>query len=459
MKIQSRFLRLPAAVCVVLLVATVALAQTPTRLQVASTKYQDRAGELATKIDALGYGPAAVQNDGGTLKVVTRVFPSHAEASFVKPALAGAGFHDAFCVAETEEDSQTAVFSDIPSVTQGARFTGLQLDFHPKPAPATPRPALTEELKALDNNAASKADLFRKAMAFRLRSQADDALAAFEAFIQRFSNSSNAAKAKLMRGYWLIEKGEDAAAKHQFEIVADEHAGRPEAGEAQLRVGYLLIRANAPEGETLQQFLTVAKGDVAATDEVRCEAMLRCAALYHRGKDLKTAEAAYRHIEQFADGDPEVQAFAKMQRAGIAMEKAWNGKATFAQARQACDELLAQHPEVNKQTRATAALMAMETLCYEKTFAPVLERGSAFLAEFNDTPEAPLAYYWIAKARMETGDNAGAAQLLDAVIEADFDTKSRFKHADIAPAARRLATKVHEKLGNPEKAQAILATQ
>lgn len=427
----------------------------PTRLQVFVTGDKDKAEQLVSELDKTGYGPAAAvpSADGARFRVLTRAYDSYAEANFEKPRLAGLGYRDAFAVEEERAESSSkpnTVFADVPSITRGKRFAGLQLDFHPKPV-LSEAVALDDSLAKLDNQSASETALFNKCLALRTFGTVEAGVAALDVFLARFPDSPDAARAKLMKGYWMIRADRPDAARAQFETVVAAHPNRVEAGEAALRVGYLLIKSKTPDAAVLKQFLQVARGHLPATDEVRCEAMLRCAALYHRGKDLDTAEAAYRQIERFASGDPEVQAFAGMQTAGILLEKSWNGKATFAQAREACDDVLARFPDANRQVRATAALMAMETLCYEKDFKPVLKRGDKYIREFNATPEAPLAYYWIAKARLEVGDAAGAVRLLDAVVDANFDMSDRFQRTDFAAAVRRLATEAHKRQQGPER--------
>ncbi len=478
MKIDRSRMMLMAAVGLFLTAGVTAWAAA-TRLQVFVTSDAAKAAQIAAQLDQAGYGPAIARasDDGKVHRVLTRVYDSYAEANFDKPRLVGLGFTETFAVAEpgatagaeagegaggsrqkASGGGQDAapIFGDIPSVTKGAAFERLRIDFQPK-RKSIERPALTDELKALDNASANEKALFRKAMAFRLKKQADDALAAFDAFIGRFPESPNLAKAKLMRGYWLLEKGDREAARAQFDAVARDHAGAPEAGEAALRVGYLMILAKEPDGEILKQFLRIAKGEIAASTENRVDAMLRCAALYHRGKDLDTAEAAYKAIEDAAAGDEEVRAFALMQRAGIVLEKAWNKKATFADARALCDRVLSEHPAVNKQIRATAALMAVETLNYEKAPAAMLERLDAFTGELSDTPEAPLAFYWFAKANEDIGDHAAAAHLAEGIVEAQFNTQERFGRADLNEAAKRLGARAYERLGQPAKAKALLA--
>lgn len=302
---------------------------------------------------------------------------------------------------------------------------------------------LTPELRKLDNNNAAETDLQKKVFAYSDPKDADEALPAIDAFIKRFERSEKLAAVKLARGYWLLKKQDKKSAIEQFEAVARDHKDRPEAGDAELRCGYLSISEKKPDGEVLNRFRKVANGQVASTPQVRLEAMLRCAALYHKAKDLETAEAAYLAIAN-ATNDAEVKAFAQMQVAAITLEKACNGKASFAQARQLCDEVVARFPEVNKHTRATAALMAVETYAREKNYPQVLAREASYMQQYSQSEEAQLAYYWFALAHLETGDAASAKAIVQALLEAKFPTQERFKLVDVTTSAQRLLKRIEE---------------
>lgn len=377
------------------------------------------------------------------------------------------GFEGAFAVSEPQPKSAgaaaaaTAVFGDVGASVKN--LEGRAFEFatagvkHPPAPPAAP--GAIEALRALNDATAPETELLHKAArAFTAKEDAPKALAAADAFLRRFPQSDKAPAVKMMRAHWLLKSDDAAGARAQFEAVAAAHADRPEGGEAHLRCAYLMVREKAPDAEVLQRFHRVASAQMAASPEVRLEAMLRCAALYHRGRDLDTAEAAYAVIEQTA-ADAETQAFARMQRAGLLLEKAHNGKATYGDARAACDDVAVRFPEAAKSTRATAALMAIETLAYERRYADVLTRANAFLAQFDDTEEAPLVYYWTGKAYLETGEAELALKVLDALIAAEFPTAKRFQYVDVVGAARRLAARAHESLGRPEKAYALLQGQ
>ena len=427
-----------------------------TRLQVMATGDETKAKAGAEALDGAGFGPAEVRHEGTLFKVLTRPYPSLAEANFAKPVLHGKGYSGVFAVAEPaaagQAGAEAAGTETMPSITTGKVFEQVRMDYK-LAKPARTAPKITPEQEALDDATASEGELLGKCLGWWKKSHAPAAVKGLQTFLRRFPQSADVVRAKLMLGYWLVETGEAGAARAQFQAVVGEHAASELAGEAALRVAYLELRSGN-QAAALQGFLSLSRGEVPASAEVRAEAMLRTAALYHRGRDLESADAAYAAVAG-AIRDPETQAFAQMQRAGIALEKAWNGQGSFAGARAMCDDLLAKYPGAAKLTRATATLMALETLCYEGKYQEVVAREESAMRELSGTPEGDLGYYWIAKSRLETGDTAAAARLLDGLVAADLPTESRFKDVTIRSQARALAANAHEKLGNSARAQEL----
>jgi len=429
----------------VLVLSTLAVSlfsQVPTRLQLVFTADKGKADKTALQIEEMGLGPAEVRDAGNGYKVLTRAFDSYAEANYYKSKVRAAGFNDTFAVKENA--APASPYGEVKSIVESPALKSLRIDFQVTRKPFE-RPEMTEALRGLNNDKAGEGELFTKGMAFRKKIESDDALQAFDAFIRRFPQSDKLAQAKMMRGYWLLEKQERSAAREQFEAVAKEHASTPEAGEAHLRCAYLMLLDQSPAPEVLKRFLKVARKEAPSREEVRLEAMLRCAALYYRMRDLDTAEAGYKVIEE-ATSDAEVQAFARMQRAGILLEKAYNGKLPFSKSREICDDLLTRFPTVNIQTRSTAALMAIESLCRDNKFEEAVSRSESYLREFQDTPESPIAHYWLARAFYETGDSQNALNLLQDIINTNYVTEQRFKYIDVTESANRLAAKIQKEI-------------
>lgn len=429
-----------------LTVATLGMGQSKTRLQVCSTSQRQTADTVAQKLDSLGYGPAEVRQAGNAYKVVTKAYDSAAEANLAKPYLKGAGFMDAWAVADSassEPVSEKTVFGPAEAIPTSLALGAAQIEIDRSLKPAQSKPEISPELRSLDNQSASEEQMLKKIEAFSQAKDADQALGAIDAFTRRFQHSQKLAAVKLKRGYWLVNKADEKSALEQFESVAREHPDKAEAGEAELRCGYLELRMKKPAAQTLKRFEKVAHGKVACTPQVRLDAMMRCAALYHRAKDLDLAEAAYLAISG-ASSDPEVKAYAQVQLAAITLEKAWNGKASFAQARQLGDDVVAKYPQVNKHTLATAALISVETLAYEKNYAKVMEREAAYIQQFSQSEELQLAYYWFALAHLETGDLASAKAIAQTLVSASFPTQERFKLVDVTTSARKLMKRIEE---------------
>lgn len=424
-----------------LAVAAMVAAQNRAQLKVAVAADQKAADLIARQIESLGHGPARIEKQDERFAVYTKSFNTMAEATLIKPYLLGAGFMETEAVAVDGSAPAGApeLFGSSVSVIKTLTPGRVKIDFDrtTQTATAVVRKKITPELRALDNATVSEKDLRLKAFAFSEPADADTALESLETFLKRFPQSETVPSVKLSRAHWILKKGNEEGALEAFDKVIREHPGQPEAGDAEMRSAYLSIRRKRPDAEVLKRFEKVARGEVASRPEARLEAMMRCAALYHKGKDHASAETAYRSIAAVAQ-DPQVQAYAQMQLGAITLERAWNGEATFEQARGACDEVVSKYPEANVRTRATAALMALETFAYEKKPDQVLARMDSYLRDYGQTEEAQLAYYWFARAAFDTGDLPLARRLAETLVSAKFPTEDRFRLVDVTASANRL---------------------
>ena len=441
---KTKTVQITVSVIFIMLFALSVSAQTPTSIQVLYTSDKAKAEAVAEKINKLGYGPAEIRDNSGGFKVLTRTYESYGEANFYKLRIRKAGFPDAFSVKQQVE-SKGLVFGDPPSVSKSSELKQLRIDFQTLKKPIE-RPEMTDELRKLDISKADEKTLFQRALAFSKNNEADSAIETINAFITRFPGSEKTPKAKLMKAYWLLKTDNTQSARDQFEAITRDHAGAPEAGEAHLRCAYLMLLNKRPDPYVLKRFLKIARGEVPAEKEVRLEAMLRCAALYYRMKDLDTSAAAYMAIEN-ATRDSELRAFARMQRGAIMLEKAYNGKVPYSESRRLCDGVLKEFPDANKQTRSTSALMLIETLCHEEKYEEVVLRSDEFFDEFLNLEEAPIAHYWIAKAYHKTGNNGLALGLLNDIVAEDGKTEKRFKFLNVNRAARRLQSDIRKQSG------------
>lgn len=419
----------------ILLMATtsvgISYSQTLTRLQVLSTSDHDKAESVSDHINKLGLGPASVKNVGNLYKVQTKIYSSLAEANFVKPKLLAAGYGDAFCVKDESDRKTISTPEGALSVISSKDFTQLEREIISETIKRE-YPKITDAQEKLNNREISENELFAKAMGYWKKSHVQSAISAFETYVSRFPQSYRASKANLMVGYWHLTAGNQEAAKSKFVSIKRDNVGRVEEGEATLRLAYMALNAKH-EPEALSLFRAIVYGEVTSSNENRAEALLRLAALYHRGKDHEASEALYTKISQ-TSSDVNVKAYAEMQIAGLTLEQAWNGKKKFEEARSKCDTLLLAYPTAEKSIRATCALMSLETLCYEKKYGQAVERKETLLNEFIGAKEEPLIKYWIAKAKLEIGKTDEAITLLDSIASEDSRTSvtgERFKGLDL----------------------------
>jgi TolA-binding protein len=412
-------------------------------VQVVATSDKAKAEKVSTQINEAGAGPAHVQNSAEIYKVLSKPYDSLAEANFAKAKLRGAGFLDAFCVTQSESSMPNAGAHDFPSIVSQAAFLQAQADFGARKRIRT-APKITDQQLLINDATAGEVELSGKAFGFWKKQQAQQAISAFRMLIERFPQSPKIPAARLMLAYWLLEAANVAAAETEFEKVVVEFPDRPESGEARLRLAYINLR-NHKDGEALKLFRELATTVSGITPDVQAEAALRTAALYHRGKDLVTSDQWYAAIEQKIS-DPETQAFAAMQRCGISLELAWNGKRTFDSVRTQCKAVLISYPGAAKETRATAAVMMLETLCYQQRFQEAVSLEPIVLPDTAGSASGALASYWLAKAHFEIGEASKASQILQGIIAENKDSQARFDRIQVVPQAKLLAAKINEQL-------------
>lgn len=430
---------LSGVVLAVVLVSNVT-AQTPTRLQVIFTPDRTKAEAVASHLNNSDFGPAEVLATGDGFKVRTKIYNSYAEAAFAKPSVRAIGYQDAYPVSEPSSQSAEAPFNTTSLLLTEKSLKQMSFGFQVA-RPSIERPELTDELKFLDNGTAPADQLLQKAKAFRYRSQANDAIAAFDAFVQRFPARPEVSEARMKKAYWLAEVGNREEAAKEFEQIASDYSTAPLAGEANMRMAYLALANGGNDTGALKMFLKVASGEIPSTSEARIESMIRCAALYHRAHDLATAASAYDTIAK-STSNQEIQAFAKMQKAGIILELARNDKATYERVRETCLDVLDNYPDANRQTRSTAALMHLESYCYEHDFETAYSLKEKYSEEFEGTPEAPIGYYWLAYVLHENGKSKEALEIVHNLLKGDFDTSGRFPYTNLRAALSRLEEKI-----------------
>ena len=119
----------------------------------------------------------------------------------------------------------------------------------------------------------------------------------------------------------------------------------------------------------------MARGEVTAGDEVRLEAMLRCAKMYHASKDRVKALQAYRECAEVSDRtafDPNIH----LELAGLYMELARSGCGSLDDCIHECNRILSAD-NATSETSATAMVMKGEALYlqykYDESYAVMSE--------------------------------------------------------------------------------------
>jgi TolA-binding protein len=444
MNTQTSFTRL-GFIVVVLALLSGSVPANVTRLQVFSSATLEGAERSAARIEKAGMGPALVQaSDDGTLyRVYTKTFDSKAEANFARTDLAAIGYLDAYAVslpADRVASRQVNLNTlKLPKVKEKKLHQKLGLQLRataekPSNVIARGRSGKRPELKS-----DGEMDLYNYAQALSADAYHKEAHAAYADLLAKYPTSQYASKAELRLAYLCQAEGDTEGARHHFTRIATDHPNTPECAEALLRLGYFAL-SQGKEAQALKAFHRVAFECVDAAPVVRLEAATRAAALYHRGRDLETADHLYRLIEQAA-GDEKTRAFAALQCVGLTLERAWNGKKTFADARTEADAVLANYPRADKSVRATAAVIAIETHMYEGDPQSALKREAAFIREFKGTDEEAIGCYWLGTAHVQVGNVDRGNKLLTAAAECldkNPQIADRFSRVDVGQAIQRL---------------------
>lgn len=425
------------------------IALSGTKIQVFATKDKQNADRTAQKVDELDLGPATVEYDGQLYKIATREFSTLAEANLNRPRLFSGGFTDVFAV--TSNTGGSAVknhLADLPSIAAATSINAQAFDFeiHYSPLP------LKTVINLQKNNNRSQQDSEFLSVLNTLHNNPTEAAQELQKFINRSVDPNQKAIAELKRAYWLV-KVDNMKAHEAFSIVAIKYPRMSASGEATLRMAYLKLRENNAYG-AFADFRAVATGGVTAEPEVKLEAILRLAALCHRGRDLGNAAYWYSVAEQSAS-DVNIVAFCEMQRIGIKMETAWNDRASFDDVKLMCEQVLAERAKADRSIRATVAVMLIETLMYQNKHDEVIKAQGRLVKELHGTTEGYLGYYWLAKAHMEKGNFHVAANLFD-IIVADMPTvEQRFKDIHFLPKVAQVASEAYEKCGRSADAKTL----
>jgi hypothetical protein len=121
--------------------------------------------------------------------------------------------------------------------------------------------------------------------------------------------------------------------------------------------------------------------------------MRMAAGCAHAGRNYPDAWFSFAQIAE-TDSNPAAVAEARMQQAGLAWELVLCSKGTWEETRALCDVVL-QNPAAPHRTKATAAIMHLETWFFQENYAQCLSEVEQFMATYGDVRrEAGLVRVW-----------------------------------------------------------------
>ena len=126
---------------------------------------------------------------------------------------------------------------------------------------------------------------------------------------------------------------------------------------------------------------------------LRRRSMRLAAGSAHAAKNYPDAWFSFAQIAE-TDSNPEVIAEARMEQAGLAWELVLCGKGTWEETRALCDVVLLD-PAAPHKTKATAAIMHLETWFFQENYTQCLSEVEQFMATYADVRrEAGLVRVW-----------------------------------------------------------------
>ncbi len=418
------------------------------RIQVFATKDRPQADSYAQQLISQGYSPVVVRQRDKWWEVKVGEFKNYADTLYLKNAMRKGAFPDAFI---SKDDVTSPGASIISLSAQELKIEPLFKDAIKKQwKPVTTkllvgtematvqyqRPQVSPEILRADNNTLSEQDLFNKALSYSRKAEAEQAKSALQAFLQRFPRSERVPRVKLHLAYWTFKDSTDAEAEQKFKEVKQGYPNREEAGEAALRIGYIKLR-NKDKDSALREFEEVARGLVKASDEVRLEAMLRCAKMYHASNERVRALQAYRECAEITDRtafDPNVH----LEIAGLYMEIARSGAGSLDDCIEECDRVLACE-DGPITALATALQMKAESYYFKQDYDQSIAIANEVLKKYNSVrPMAMLAQFYAGMSLLAKDHYYEAAEAYNRVVE-------RFSDADNLPGNNlRSAAKIYQ---------------
>lgn len=258
------------------------------------------------------------------------------------------------------------------------------------------------------------------------------AVPALENFADRFDSDTSAPAARIKLVQHLL-------AQRKFEETEEHLAEIKRSGTvAQIRLAKHIeaysALAQRQKNKAMPLFQAVAD-DKGYARSIRRDAMRRYAFSAAGTKDHGEAWLAFRQIAATADG-PGEKAEAKVQLAAIAYEQVLNGKGTWAEVLELCDEVT-QLSDAPRKQKATAALMHMEAQQYARNLEGALAEADAILASYTDQRRELLtARVWRGSILFDLRRFDEAQAAFESVLSEVIAAKDKF--ADFDPRARAL---------------------
>lgn len=217
--------------------------------------------------------------------------------------------------------------------------------------------------------------------------------------------------------------------------------------------------ADVPEpGKDAYNGFKAIANDASASPAMRREARLRVANIYHGRKKPATSWLAFRQIER--DQNSAQQTEAKVQLAGLAFEivKDHGGEGTWSEVRSFCDTVT-DSANAPPDTKATAALMKLETHFEEGDMDACLAGVEDFLALYPETPkrEVAMARLWRGIALTKKGDFAAAKAALNGVTELPLTAADKFRGKEPHAIAYAWLGWIAKRENNAVELQRVLA--
>lgn len=439
------------------------------------------AEQMQQSIEDMGVSPVNIINEKGMLKVCAGSFSSYLNATFFKNKLNDTQFIEgAFIRKDLPANKNAAIRSSVEKTPSSFDIFGLSSTKQSAARKSSKKSSdslgmTDDEIRAASDSLLTSAQLHRKIKLLyqdlhskkrSARKLESSPLAQMKSFVdqQKSSNTSlqqhmdtmmgivsmelkdrsagrnylKNARSKnatsfwgMLAGYQLglleLQEGKTDAAEKVFEEMISENPESQTSGKAALRLGYNALNKKDPI-QAKDYFLRVGRGEVAASNDDRFEAMYRWAKLSHSKKDLYATYKAYDEIASFMQGEPEYLQL-QVEKAGLLLEGALCQKGTFSDCRDLCEEILLMSnvASENLKYQARAALMLVESLHYEKQYTESITRINEIKDRFTSCSlEYEGILFWLAENYRKTGAFSKAHNAYAQVYDSETVYTDRF---------------------------------